>query len=200
MKNNFFTLRKSACQLFYLFILLILSSCMSSCTTSRQLHQDKTSITTETSTHETTVTNSQMISNTRVTETQDTSVLLKSSELIISSKFNSLLAGDTIFAIGENLLLKTFYDSLTKTIKTQATTKPQTVSFKYQKITERQVLQTGSVISTKQEQYKQMVQSENKEKEINRSSLPWWVVFIIMVAFIAIILWGVLKFKHFLNL
>jgi hypothetical protein len=66
-----------------------------------------------------------------------------------------------IFRGGDNLLLKTFYDSLTKTIKTQATAKSQIVSFKYQKITEKQELQTGTVTSTKQEQLKQSFQFVN---------------------------------------
>jgi hypothetical protein len=179
-----------------LLILSILSSCiLSSCNTTKQLHQVKTNITTETSTHETTITNSQTISTTKVIESQDTSVLVKGSELTSSANFNNLLSGDTIFATGENLLLKTFYDSLTKTIKTQATTPPHSVSFKYQKITEKNELQIGSVTSTKQYQQKQMVQSEKKDKEITRSSFPWWLIVIIIVVVIGIIGWAILKFK-----
>lgn len=188
----------STCPLVYMLILSILLSCiLSACTSTRQLHQDKTNITTETSSHETTVTNSQVISNTRVTETQDTSILLTCSELIISAKVNTLLSGDTILAADVNLLLKTFYDSLTKTIKTQARAKPKTVSFKYHKITERQELQTGTITSIKKEQQKQTVQTVNKDKKVTRSSLPWWLILIIIVAVIALIGWAVLKQKRY---
>jgi hypothetical protein len=182
-----------------LLILSILSSCiLSSCTSTKQLHQSKTNITTETSTQETTVTNSQILSNTRITETHDTSILLSGFELTTTANFNSLFSGDTIFATGENLLLKTFYDSLSKTIKTQATSKPQTVSFKYQKITERQELKTGIVTSTKQEQQQQSIQTVNKDKEFTRQSLPWWFIVFIIVAVIGIIGWVVLKLKRFI--
>jgi hypothetical protein len=192
MKNNYFNVRLSARPLVYLLILLILASC----STTKQLHQDKTKITTETSTHETTVSNSQVISNTRVIESQDTSVLLKGSELTASANFNNLLAGDTIFATGENLLLKTFYDSLTKTIKTQATAKPREVSFKYNKITERQELQTGTTTATKEEQQKQTVQSEKKVKSISRSSLPTWLLILIIIIIVSLLFFLFLKFKH----
>ena len=193
---KFFTnlVRPSTCPLVYMLILLILISC----NTTKQLHQDKTNITTETSTHETTVTNSQVISNTRVTITQDTSILLKGNEITIIANFNSLLIGDTSYASDNNMLLKTFYDSLTKTIKTQATSKAQTVSFKYHKITEKQELQTSTVTSTKQDQQKQRVLSVNKNKEITRSSLPWWLIVIMIVIVIVIIGLAVLKLKRYI--
>lgn len=152
MKTNLITHSTFSFHFFFLFIL-------SSCTTTKQLHQDKTNITTETSAQETTVSNSRVISITKIIESQDTSVLVKGSEVNSFANLNTILSGDTVFASGENLLLKTFYDSLTKTIKTQAIVKFQTVSFKYQKITEQQLIQTGNITSTKQEDKKQMVQS-----------------------------------------
>jgi hypothetical protein len=192
MKNNLINVHPSVCPLVHLLILLILTSCI----TTKQLHQGKTNITTESSTKETIVNNSQIISNTRVTESQDTSVLLKGSELFSSAKFNSLLSGDTIFASDANMILKTFYDSLSKTIKTQATISPKTVLFKYQKITLKQVLETGTITSTKLVQQKQSIQSVNKDKDIARSSLPWWLIVIIFVIVSATIGWVFLKLKH----
>ena len=189
--KSLITLRTYAFQLFSLLIL-------ESCTTTKQLHQDKTNITTETSTHETTVANSQVISNTKIIESQDTSVLIQGSELTSSATFNNLLSGDTIFSTGENLLLKTFYDSLSKTIRTQAIAKPQTVTFKYQKITEQQLIQTDNLTSTKQEDKKQIVQSVNKDKVVTRSSLPGWLIVVIILVFIGIIGWAVLKLKRFI--
>ena len=180
----------------FLILSILTVSILAACTSTKQLNRDKTKITSESSSSETIVSNSQVISSTRVVESQDTSLVLQGHELIGSGKVKNLLSGDTMFSTDASLTLKTWYDSLTKTIKTQATAKPREVPFKYNKITERQELQTGTTTSTKQEQQKQTVQTYKKEKTVSRSTLPIWLIIVIFITVLGVILFFVLKLKH----
>ena len=182
----------------FIILSILTVTILSACTSTKQLTLDKSKITSENSSTERVVSNSQVISSTRVVESQDTSLVLEGHELYGSCKVSNLLSGDTIFSTDANLSLKTWYDSLSKTIQTRATANPQTVSFKYQKITEKQELQTGIVTSTKQEQQKQSIQSVNKDKQITRSSLPWWLIAILIVIVIGASVLAAMKLNHYI--
>jgi hypothetical protein len=77
----------------------------------------------------------------------------------MSAKFQDLFGGDTIYVTGEDLSLKTFYDSLTRAIKTQAVLKSKSIPFHFQKVTETRQVSIGSVTTSKQEQQKQMIRT-----------------------------------------
>lgn len=159
----------------HLFPLLLLWG-ITSCSTVKQLHQDKTEVKTEISSLEKTFTESQIVTTTKVTEKKDSILVLTGSELSVSAKFQDLLGGDTIYATGEDLSLKTFYDSLTRTIKTQAVVKSKSIPFQYQKVTETRQVATGTITTSKQEQQKQSILTENKDKHVERNSLPAWLI------------------------
>ena len=181
----------------HLTIISILSvSILAACTSTKHLTLDNTKITSENSSTETVISNSQVISSTRVVESQDTSLVLQGHELFGSGKVKNLLSGDTIFSTVASLSLKTWYDSLSKTIRTQATAKPHEASFKYNKITESQVLQTGTTTSTKQEQQKQTVQSVKELKSVTRTSLPAWFVILIIIIIVSLVYFLFVKFKN----
>jgi len=57
---------------------------------------------------------------------------------------------------------------------------------------------TGSVTTNKQEQQKQMIQTENKDKKVQRNSLSWWLIGIMILIVIGILGWAILRFKRYL--
>ena len=135
-----------------IFWYLVLSFFFFSCSTSKQIHQEKTLTRSEISSKENTVSESQIFSTTKIIETMDSILVFPASQLTMSAKFQDLLGGDTIYATGEDLSLKTFYDSLTRTIKTQATIKAKSIPFQFQKVIETRQLATGTVTTNKPEQ------------------------------------------------
>jgi hypothetical protein len=163
-----------------LVITILLMNLLMSCSVSKQLHQDKTTTQTQTTTNENTVASNQTVSTTKITETSDTNIVISGSELSVVAKFRDLLNGDTVFATGEGLSIKTFYDSLTKTVKSQARSDPKTVTFYVKKVTEKQEVATGTVTSNKQEIQKQTVKLDIRDKEVKRSGFPWWGYFVIL--------------------
>jgi len=171
---------------------------ITSCSTVKQLHQEKAEVKTEISSLEKTFTESQIVTTTKVTEKKDSILVLPGSELSMSAKFQDLLGGDTIYATGEDLSLKTFYDSLTRTIRTQAAVKSKTIPFQFQKVTETRQVATGTMTTSKQEQQKQMTRTENKDKKVQCYSFPSWLIILMIILFIGLIGFLVLKFKKFL--
>jgi len=169
-----------------------------SCSVSKQLHQDKTTTKTEIATKENTVATSQVISVTKITEKADTSVLVPGAELSGVVSLRSLISGDTLYATNDGLSVKTFYDSLTKTVKSQARVNPKVVTVHINIVTEKQEIATGTVTTNKQETSKQYVQTENKDKQVERSSLPWWLIILGAIIILAGIAFSVLKFKRYL--
>ena len=181
----------------HLFPLLLLWG-ITSCSTVKQLHQDKTEVKTEISSLEKTFTESQIVTTTKVTEKKDSILVLPGSELSMSAKFLDLLGGDTIYAAGEDLSLKTFYDSLTKTIQTQAVVKSKSIPFQFQKVTETRQIATGTVTTSKQEQQKQMMRAENSDKSVQRSSFPVWLIILLIILFGGVVGFLILKFKRYI--
>jgi hypothetical protein len=181
----------------HLFPLLLLWG-ITSCSTVKQLHQDKTEVNTEISSLEKTFTESQIVTVAKVTEKKDSILVLPGSELSVSAKFQDLLGGDTIYAAGEDLSLKTFYDSLTKTIKTQAVLKSKSIPFQFQKVTETRQVAIGTVTTSKEEQQKQMLRTENIDKKVQRHSFPAWLIILLIILFIGVIGFLVMKFRKYL--
>ena len=127
---------------------------ITSCSSVKQLHHEKSEVKTEISSLEKTFTESQIVTTTKVTEKKDSILVLPGSELSMSAKFQDLLGGDTVYATGEDLSLKTFYDSLTRTIKTQAVVKSKSIPFQFQKVTETRQVATSTVTTSKKEEQK----------------------------------------------
>jgi hypothetical protein len=179
-------------------IVLFLLCTITSCSSVKQLHQEKAEVKTEISSLEKTFTESQIVTTTKVTEKKDSILVLPGSELSVSAKFQDLLGGDTVYATGEDLFLKTFYDSLTRTIKTQAIVKSKSIPIQFEKTTETYQVATGTITTDKQEQQKQLIQTERNDKEVKRNSLPWWLIVIMIIIAFGIIGWALLKFKRYL--
>jgi hypothetical protein len=169
-----------------------------SCSTSRQIHQEKTLTQSEISSKENTVSESQIFSVTKIIESKDTILLLPASQLTMSAKFQDLLGGDTIYATGNDLSLKTFYDSLTRTIKTQAVVKSKSIPFQFQKVTETRQVATGTVTSSKKERQKQMILIENKDKHVERKSFPAWLIILGIILVVGVGGFLVMKFRRYL--
>ena len=180
------------------FFTLLLVLGFTSCSTVKQLHQDKTEVKTEISSLEKTFTESQIVTTTKVTEKKDSILVLPGSELSMATIYSDLLGGDTVYAIGEDLSIKTFYDSLTKTIKTQATVNPRAIHIAIDKTTETSQVATGSVITDKEEQKKETVLTEKIDKQVQHSAFPAWLIFLLIILFISVIGFLILKFRRYL--
>ena len=179
---------------FLLIGILILSSCSSV----KQIHRETSVINSEISSKEKTITKSQIVTNTKVTEKKDSILVLPGSELSMATIFSDLLGGDTVYATGEDLSIKTFYDSLTKTIKTQATVNPRTIHISIDKTTETNQVATGTMITDKQEQTKQTIITEKIAKQVHRSAFPAWLIILMIILFIGVIGFVILKLKKYL--
>jgi hypothetical protein len=179
-----------------LILLWVLS--LQSCSVSKQLHQDKSKKETEITYVENTVAQSHVISDTKITENKDTNLVIPASELSVAAKLVTLLAGDTVYSTGNDLTIKTFYDSITKTIKSQATIEQKVIPFKYQKVTQKHEVSNGTVTTDKEEQIKQTLKTENIDKDVKRSSFPWWgyLILVLIVVISSILLF--LKIKRYI--
>ena len=169
-----------------------------SCSSVKQIQKDKSVTNSEISSKEKTVTESQIVTNSKVTEKKDSILVLPGSELSMATIYSDLLGGDTVYAIGEDLSIKTFYDSLTKTIKTQATVNPRTIHISIDKTTETSQVATGSVITDKEEQKKETVLTEKIDKQVQHSAFPAWLIFLLIILFISVIGFLILKFRRYL--
>jgi hypothetical protein len=177
-------------RIFFFFLLAF-----TSCSTAKQLHQEKSIATSENSSLENTVSESQIFSVTKIVESKDTILLFPGSRLTVSAIFEELLEGDTIYATGDDLSLKTFYDSLTKTINTQATVMPKSIPVQFQKVTETRQVASGTVTTKKQEQHKQTLRTENKDRQVQRNSFPAWGILLLVITFFGLIGFLILKFR-----
>ena len=180
--------------IFLLFISIILFSCSSV----KQIHRDKSVSNSEISSKEKTVTESQIVTSTKVTEKKDSILVLPGSELSVATIYSDLLGGDTVYATGEDLSIKTFYDSLTKTIKTQVNVNPKKIHIAIDKTTKTNQVVTGSVITDKEEQKKQTIVSEKTDKQVQRNSLPWWLIIAGLILIIGAVGFLILKFTKYL--
>ena len=177
------------------FILLV---SFTACSTVKQIHREKSETKSEISTSENMTTESQIVTTIKITEKKDSILVFSGSELSVSAKFQDLLGGDTIYATGEELSLKTFYDSLSKTIKTQAIVNPRTIHINIDKTTEINQVATGSVTTNKQTQQKQTIQTETRDKRVQRNSFPTWVILLVIILVIGLIVFLILKFRRYL--
>ena len=179
---------------FLLLVVMILYSCSSV----KQIHRETSVSNSEISSKEKTVTESHCVTSTKVTEKKDSILVLPGSELSMATIFSDLLGGDTVYAIGGDLSIRTFYDSLTKTIKTQANVNPRKIHIAIDKTTETSQVATGSVITNKEEQKTETVLTEKIDKQVQRSAFPAWLIILMIILFIGVIGFVILKVKKYL--
>ena len=165
-----------------------------SCSTVKQLHQERSVSNSEISSKEKTVTESQIVTRTKVKEKKDSILVLPGSELSMATIFSDLIGGDTVYATGEDLSIKTFYDSLTKTIKTQATVNPRKVHIAIDKTTETNQVATGSVITDKEQEIKTITKTEKLVKDVTRKMLPAWIIILIIMVILGCIAFFLFKY------
>ena len=169
-----------------------------SCSSVKQIHRETSVSNSEISSKEKTVTESQIVTSTKVTEKKDSILVLPGSELSMATIFSDLLGGDTVYANGGDLSIMTFYDSLTRTIKTRATVNPKSIHIAIDRTTETNQVATGTVITDKEEHKKQTVINENIDKQVQRSAFPAWIIILMIILFIGVIGFVILKVKKYL--
>jgi len=113
-----------------------------------------------------------------VTERIDTTIEVKSDSLKQENSLSELLKGDTITEENDNLILKTYEDTVKKTVHTKAISKPKKVHVYQDKKTVTNLKQNKDVEVKKD--------IKESEKTVERTGIKWYwyVVFILLIILI----------------
>jgi|GEM_PF-4800956 len=184
-----------------LYFLLILIWFWPACTTQKHVRKDKASEKQETITEQKTETTSQVTTNTdtrivsitTTIEQLDTTILVPGSTIYGIKLLADLLAGNTLKVESDDQVMEVFWDSLSNTIKAQATDKPKTVPVTFSRTIEKKELvstktqkqENIATVDEKQSAERSEAVSESRDMEVKRTYWPIWVggtvVFVVVV-------------------
>lgn len=197
------------------YFLLILIWFWPACTTFKKVQKDKSVEKQEVKTDQKTETNKQVttnkdthtVSETTTTEKVDTSVTIPGSTLFGVKLLADILAGNDLKVESENQVLEVFWDSLSNTIKAQATDKTRIVPVRFNRETKKKEFETTktqshentATVDEKQSAKRREVTHESKDVEVKRTYWPFWVGGAVVLAIIIVILvWGRKIYSRFL--
>jgi cytoskeletal protein RodZ len=204
MKSNrsFWTI--IICAWFWLIALFLLTNCTTSKQVSKSREQEnveqKSSENLSTRSQATTQMDTRTRTDTRVTEEFDTLAKRPGSKISGIAPIGDLFSGIPMRSETEDMILETFYDSLTRTIHTQATAKEKDVRVRGKRTSERTEMtqqnqtkqETSQSVSEKKAQLSKQTDAEKISKQVSRSGIPAWLIVMAVLAVIvgvAVLLW-----------
>lgn len=180
----------------------------SGCTTSKNIQKQKTQERTDrtldedinTSSNATTKTDTRNEINTRIVEEFTDTIHRSQSEISASLQLQEILRGTILTTENTDMILITFYDSVMKVIRSQATSKAQDIPVTGKRTIDRNEIidqtqqknETSGSSVIRKDQISKQYDSEIVNKEVTRSGLPAWLIILFVIAAIvgvAILLW-----------